>query len=85
MTFFKIEFHRDGKTVKAFEVPANACRGLMEVPDFQRMCEHMPPKYWPAIQRESWWADKHRPQEPLRLDMKDRKGNSLGTLYAVNR
>jgi hypothetical protein len=45
----------------------------------------MPPKYWPAIQRENWRQadDMTGASLPLRLDMSDRKGKPLGTLFAA--
>lgn len=79
---FDVEYHRDGVIRAKCEVPANACRGLMHVPDFAALCEKLPAHLWPAIQRGSWWGDKHAPQLPLRLDMTDRKGKPLGTLFA---
>lgn len=79
---FTVEFHSDGILRKRFEVRANACRGLMAVPDFQAMTEHLPARLWPAVSRGSWWADKHCPNLPLRLDMTDKRGKALGTLFA---
>lgn len=83
MTRFNVEFQSGGIFRKRFEVPANACRGLMEVPDFGASCEHLPPRLWPALQRGSWWADKHTPSMPLRLDLTDKRGRALGTLFAT--
>ena len=85
MAYFSIEFHSGGILRKRFECPANAVRGLMAVPDFEGICRAMPPKYWPAIQRENWWQrdDAGGPQMPLRLDMSDRRGKPLGTLFAT--
>lgn len=80
---FSVEWHTGGTLVKRFDVPANACRGLMHVPDFQVMCEKLPPRLWPAVQRGSWWADKYAPSLPLRLDMVDKKGKPMGTLFAT--
>lgn len=85
MANFEIEFHSGGMLRKKFEVPASAVRGLMHVPDFESVCRAMPPKYWPAIQRENWWQtdDVAGACLPLRLDMSDRKGKPLGTLFAT--
>ena len=81
--FFTVEYHFGGSLRKRFEVPANACRGLMAVPDFEAMCENLPARLWPAIQRGSWWGDKYAPKLPLRLDMTDKKGKPIGSLFAT--
>lgn len=81
--YFDVEFHRDGILRRKIEVPANATRGLMHVPDFAALCEKLPATLWPAIQRGSWWADKHAPSLPLRLDMADKRGRPLGSLFAT--
>jgi len=80
---FNIEYQRDGIQRATFEVPANACRGLMHVPDFAALCEKLPARLWPAIQRGSWWSNKYTPSMPLRLDMTDKRGKPLGTLFAT--
>lgn len=81
--YFSVELHTGGLLRKRFEVPASACRGLAYVPDFQRVCEHVPPRYWPAIQRGSWWRDAYNPSLPARLDMVDKKGKPLGSMFAT--
>lgn len=83
MTRFSVELHTGGCLRKRFEVPANACRGLDYVPDFEAICEHVPARYWPAIQRGLWWRDKHAPKLPARLDMVDKRGRPLGSLFAT--
>lgn len=80
---FKVEYHRDGIKRRVLEVPASACRGLMHVPDFESLCKQLPASLWPAIQRGSWWADRDNAGLPLRLDMVDKKGKPLGTLFAT--
>ena len=80
---FSVEFHSGGLLRKRFEVPANACRGLEYVPDFEHMCQNMPARYWPAIQRAGWWRDANFPHFPARLDMTDKRGKALGTLFAT--
>ncbi|WP_206742778.1 hypothetical protein [Agrobacterium fabrum] len=64
-------------------VPASACRGLMDVPDFEAVTQHIPARYWPAVQRSGWWGDKHFPKLALRLDMVDLKGRAMGSLFAT--
>ncbi len=85
MACFKIEFQSGGIMRKRFEASVSPVRGLMAVPDFESVCRAMPPKYWPAIQRENWWQsdDMSGQSLPLRLDMSDRKGKPLGTLFAT--
>lgn len=80
---FTVEYHRNGILRAKLDIPANACRGLMPVPDFAALCEKLPAQLWPAIQRGSWWADKHTPSMPMRLDMTDKRGKPLGTLFAT--
>lgn len=80
---FHVEYHRDGIKRLAFEVPANACRGLSEVPDFEAVCRHLPAKLWPALQRGGWWEDKHSPNLPLRCDLQDKRGAPMGSLFAT--
>ena len=83
--YFEIEFRHNGILRRKFEVPANATRGLMYVPDFSALCEKLPAQLWPAIQRGSWWADKYTPSMPLRLDMTDKRGKPLGSLFATRK
>ena len=83
--WFEVELHRNGILRRKFEVPANATRGLMYVPDFAALCEKLPAQLWPAIQRGSWWGDKHAPSMPLRLDMTDKRGKPLGSLFATQK
>lgn len=83
--YFNVRYEANGILRSKFEAPANACRGLMHVPDFQAMCEKLPPRLWPALQRGSWWAAKDAPSMPLRLDLVDKKGKPLGTLFATQK
>ena len=83
--WFEVELHRNGTLRRKIEVPANSTRGLMFVPDFSALCEKLPSQLWPAIQRGSWWADKHTPSMPLRLDMADKRGKPLGSLFATRK
>ncbi len=82
---FTIEFHSGGILRQRFECPKNLCRGLMDVPDFESICKAMPARYWPAIQRGQWWQrdDASGARMPLRLDMEDKRGKPLGTLFAT--
>lgn len=83
-TVFSVELHTGGILRKRVEVPANNTRGLQAVPDFERLCALLPARYWPAIQRSGWYGDKHAPSMPLRLDMQDKRGRPLGTLFATS-
>ena len=83
--WFEVELHRNGTLRRKIEVPANSTRGLMLVPDFSALCEKLPSQLWPAIQRGSWWGDKHAPSMPLRLDMTDKRGKPLGSLFATQK
>ena len=83
--WFEVELHRNGTLRRKIEVPANSTRGLMLVPDFSALCEKLPAQLWPAIQRGSWWGDKHAPSTPLRLDMTDKRGMPLGSLFATRK
>lgn len=85
MPCFTVEYQYGGITRKRFEAAVSPVRGLMAVPDFESVCKAMPPKYWPAIQRENWWQADYitGASLPLRLDMSDRKGEPLGTLFAT--
>lgn len=82
---FKVEFHSGGILRQRFDCPASLCRGLMAVPDFESICKEMPARYWPAIQRGQWWQrdDAQGAWMPLRLDMVDKRGKALGTLFAT--
>ena len=83
--WFEVELRRNGTLRRKIEVPANSTRGLMFVPDFSALCEKLPSQLWPAIQRGSWWADKYTPSMPLRLDMADKRGKPLGSLFATRK
>ena len=83
MTHFKVEYHSNGILRSKFEVRANACKGLMEIPDFESVCKELPHYLWAAIQRGSWWEDKYFPSLPMRLDMVSKQGKPLGTLFAT--
>ena len=84
LPIFELELHVNGSiAVKRFRVRANPCRGLKYVPDFGEICREVPAKYWPAIQRGGWWSDKNCPALPMRLDMTDKRGAPMGTLFAT--
>lgn len=83
LPIFEVEFHTHGLFRKRFEVRANPCRGLNYIPDFGEICKYVPPSYWPAIQRSGWWSDANAPSLPMRLDMVDKRGKPMGTLFAT--
>jgi hypothetical protein len=80
---FLVEFHGNGAFRKRFTVPASATRGLSFVPDFESVCAEVPARFWPAIHRALWWDTKGCPSMPLRLDMLDKKGAPIGSLFAT--
>lgn len=80
---FSVELQSGGLLRKRFEVPASACRGIEYVPDFESVCRNVPARYWPAIQRAGWGRDAHNPSMPARLDMTDKRGRPLGSLFAT--
>ena len=79
--YFNVERHVGGTLIQKFEVRANACKGLMDVPDFGEMAKQLPGTILKAVSRGLWWQDLTCP-DVLRLDMQNAKGQPIGTLFA---